>query len=80
MRDYLRIAFDREPIAKLDANAVTRIFQKGLSFPARWRLDHDFYAVAFEPWLNQKLKRFVTVAKPKVDAKRLEPAVGANCS
>ncbi len=79
MRDYLRMAFDRVPIAKLDSNSAARILQRSLSYPARWRLDHDFYALPFELPLNRKLKRYVSVAKPKVDAKQLEPAVGANC-
>jgi len=79
MRDYLRLAFDRVPIAKLDSGGMARLLQKSLSYPARWRLDHDFYAFPFELSINRKLKRYVSVAKPKVDAKQLEPAVGANC-
>ena len=79
MRDYLRVAFDRMPIAKFDSNTAARLIQRGLSYPARWRLDHDFYALPFELSINRRLKRFVAVAKPKVDAKQLEPAVGANC-
>src|SRR5579884_1777696 len=79
MRDYLRIAFDRIPIAKLDSGAVVRTLQHSLAYPARWRLDHDFYAFPFELWVNRKIKKFVSVAKPKVDAKPLEPAMGANC-
>src|SRR5437667_301448 len=79
MRDYLRIAFDRMPIAKFDSNTAARLIQRGLSYPARWRLDHDFYALPFELSINRRLKRFIPVAKPKVDAKQLEPAVGANC-
>ena len=79
MRDYLRMAFDRIPIARLDAGTAVRAFQHSLAYPARWRLDHDFYAFPFELWLNRKLKSLVSVAKPKVDAKQLEPAMGANC-
>jgi radical SAM superfamily enzyme YgiQ (UPF0313 family) len=79
MRDYLRMAFDRVPISKLDSNTLIRVLQHGLSYPARWRLDHDVFALPVEVWLNQRLKRFVSVAKPKVDAKQLGPAVGANC-
>jgi hypothetical protein len=56
-----------------------RLLQKSLSYPARWRLDHDFYAFPFELAMNRKLKRYVSVAKPTVDAKQLEPAVGAAC-
>jgi radical SAM superfamily enzyme YgiQ (UPF0313 family) len=78
MRDYLRMAFDRVPIAKLDSSTAVRILQRGLSYPARWRLDHDVFGLPVEVWLNQKLKRFVSVAKPKVDAKQLGPAVGAS--
>ena len=80
MRDYLRMAFDRVPISKLDSNTVIRVLQHGLSYPARWRLDHDVFALPIEVWLNQRLKRYVSVAKPKVDAKQLGPPVGANCS
>lgn len=78
MRDYLRLAFDRVPIAKLDSNSLIRILQRGLGYPARWRLDHDVYGLPFEIWINQRLKRFVSVAKPSVDAKQLTPAT-ANC-
>jgi len=80
MRDYLRIAFDRVPIAADTRKRTTRIAQKLLSFPARWRLDHDFYRGPVELWLNDKLKRKSTTFKPAVDAKRLEPATeGASC-
>jgi anaerobic magnesium-protoporphyrin IX monomethyl ester cyclase len=77
MRDYLRIAFDRVPIAADTRKRSTRIVQKLLSFPARWRLDHDSYGLPVELWLNNKLKRRMPAFKPAVDAKRLEPAVGA---
>ncbi len=79
MRDYLRIAFDRKPIANLDSTTWVRLLQGCLHAPARWRLDHDAYAFPIELWLNNKMKHFVSVAKPKVDAKQLEPAMGANC-
>ena len=38
------------------AIAFTRPIQKALSLPARWRLDHDVYALPVELWLNNKLK------------------------
>ena len=80
MRDYLRIAFDRVPIAADTRKRSTRIAQKVLSFPARWRLDHDFYRAPVELWFNNKLKRKVATFKPAVDAKRLEPATeGVSC-
>jgi anaerobic magnesium-protoporphyrin IX monomethyl ester cyclase len=72
MRDYLRIAFDRIPIAADTRGSITRIAQKALSLPARWRLDHDVYKYPVEIWLNNKLKKRLSAAhKPAVDAKRL---------
>jgi hypothetical protein len=47
-----------------------------LSFPARWRLDHDVYTLPVELWVNDKLKGKSLRSKPAVDAKRLEPAAG----
>jgi len=69
-RDYLRIAFDRIPIRASQRGTMTRLAQKAISFPARWRLDHDAYRAPVELWLNSKLKNYVTT-KPAVDAKRL---------
>jgi len=73
MRDYLRVAFDRVPIAADTRDRITRTAQKAISLPARWRLDHDFYAMPIELWLNDKLKQRTAALKPAVDAKRLEP-------
>jgi len=71
-REYLRIAFDRIPIATDTRGPITRIAQKTMSLPARWRLDHDVYKYPVEIWLNNKLKRRMANAyKPAVDAKRL---------
>jgi len=69
-RDYLRIAFDRRPIMADRRGSITRLVQKVISLPARWRLDHDIYRAPIELWVNAKLKKF-TEAKPAVDAKRL---------
>jgi anaerobic magnesium-protoporphyrin IX monomethyl ester cyclase len=80
MRDYLRIAFDRIPIAADTRSRSTRLIQKSFSIPARWRLDRDVYTFPFELWINDKLKRRTAANKPAVDAKRLEPATtGAAC-
>ena len=79
MRDYLRIAFDRVPIANYEPGSMIQILQRSLRYPARWRLDHDFYAFPLELYLNRKLKRLIPVAKPAVDAKQLEPAMGTSC-
>ncbi len=71
MRDYLRVAFDRIPIAADRTSAATRWVRRAISVPARWRLDHDVYAVPFEIWLNTAMRRVASAPKPKVDAQRL---------
>jgi anaerobic magnesium-protoporphyrin IX monomethyl ester cyclase len=70
-RDYLRIAFDRIPIASDTRGPITRLAQKALSLPARWRLDHDAYSFPVELWANRMLKKAAAASKPAVDAKRL---------
>jgi anaerobic magnesium-protoporphyrin IX monomethyl ester cyclase len=79
MRDFLRIAFDRVPIAADTRGPVTKALQKAISYPARWRLDHDVYSLPAELWANEQLKRLNVAAKPAVDAKRLEAAPQASC-
>jgi hypothetical protein len=70
-REYLRLAFNRIPIASDTRGPITRVIQKTISLPARWRLDHDAYKFPVEIWLNNELKKRVNVGKPAVDAKRL---------
>jgi radical SAM superfamily enzyme YgiQ (UPF0313 family) len=73
MRDYLRIAFDRVPIAADRRTRFTRAAQKCISLPARWRLKADAFAFPVELWINDQLKQRTAAAlKPVVDAKRLE--------
>lgn len=69
-RDYLRLAFDRIPIGADRRGKMTRLIQKTISLPARWRLDHDIYRMPLELWINNRLKKHIA-AKPAVDAKRL---------
>ncbi|HTJ30295.1 MAG TPA: radical SAM protein [Acidobacteriaceae bacterium] len=80
MRDYLRIAFDRVYIHADKRTPLIRLAQKAISVPARWRLDHDFYRLPAEIWLNDKLKQRLA-SKPAIDAKRLArtPAEAAAC-
>jgi anaerobic magnesium-protoporphyrin IX monomethyl ester cyclase len=80
MRDYLRIAFNRAPIANNEQGWLARSVRNLTSFPARWRLDRDFYDFPIELWLNRKLKNIVTLPKPQVDAKLLEPASAPSCT
>ena len=80
MRDYLRIAFDRVPIAADTRGPMTRAVQRAISIPARWRLDRDVYVAPWELWVNRQLKKLNVAARPTVDAKQLEPATAqASC-
>src|SRR5215475_5026804 len=73
MRDYLRIAFDRAPIALKGPGKFAKKIQHFTAYPARWRLDHDFYRFPLELWVNRQLKNIVKLPKPSVDAKQMGP-------
>ncbi len=75
MRDYLRLAFDRIPIAKDRRSPVTRGAHKAIGYSARWRLDHDVYGAPVELWMKNTLNRVLETPKPKVDAQQLEAEV-----
>jgi radical SAM superfamily enzyme YgiQ (UPF0313 family) len=72
MRDYLRLAFDRKPIAADGRSRFVRSVHRAISIPARWRLKRDIYAAPFELWLKNAIKRPPTGPKPMVDAQQLE--------
>ena len=72
MRDYLRMAFDRKPIASDRRSALVRGLHRAISVPARWRLKRDVYALPFELWLKNAAKRLPASPKPMVDAQQLE--------
>ncbi|HWY53808.1 MAG TPA: radical SAM protein [Terriglobales bacterium] len=80
MRDYLRIAFDRDPIALKGPGTFAKAVQHLTAYPARWRLDHDFYSFPIELWLNRTLKNIVTLPKPSVDAKMMGPEEAPSCT
>ena len=71
MRDYLRVAFNRVPIASDRRRRVTRLVHQAISLPARWRLDHGVYALPFEIWLKNAANRLFESPKPNVDAQQL---------
>lgn len=79
MRDYLRIAFNRVPVAADRRSWLTRSVQQLISYPARWRLDHDAYGLPLELRINRRLKRLVAPPEPRVDPKPLEPATLTSC-
>jgi radical SAM superfamily enzyme YgiQ (UPF0313 family) len=71
MREYLRVAFNRVPIALWDKSWLNRMVHEAISVPARWRLDHDFYKFPVELWVKDFVNQVVSPPKPKVDAKQL---------
>jgi radical SAM superfamily enzyme YgiQ (UPF0313 family) len=71
MRDYLRVAFNRVPIASDRRHRITRLVHQAISLPARWRLDHDVYGLPFEIWLKNVVTSAFEAPKPKVDAQQL---------
>jgi radical SAM superfamily enzyme YgiQ (UPF0313 family) len=71
MRDYLRVAFNRIPIGGYRVQPLNRVIHDLISVPARWRLDHDFYALPFELWLKNAANRWFPPLKSKVDAHQL---------
>ena len=75
MRDYLRVAFHRVPIAADRRNVVERLVHEAIALPARWRLDHGFYKAPVELWMKDRAKRMFAAPKPKVDAHQLEAEV-----
>jgi anaerobic magnesium-protoporphyrin IX monomethyl ester cyclase len=80
MRDYLRIAFDREPIATTGHGRFAKAIQHLTAYPARVRLNFDFYSFPVELWINRQLKNIVKLPKPSVDAKRLQPETAPTCT
>ncbi len=76
MRDYLRVAFDRVPIARDRRGDLKRAVHRAISRPAQWRLDHHVYGFPVELWLKNRVGRILEAPKPMVDAQQLssEPA------
>ena len=72
MREYLRVAFNRVPIAADRRHRITRLVHNAISIPARWRLDHDFYGLPFEIWLKNTAGRVFESPKARVDARQLQ--------
>jgi radical SAM superfamily enzyme YgiQ (UPF0313 family) len=72
MRDYLRVAFNRVPIGVQKKNFFQRLVHNAIAAPARWRLDHDFYAAPVELWLKNQANRLTAPIKSQVDAQLLQ--------
>ena len=71
MRDYLRIAFDRVPIAADRRSRIVKAIHRAISYPARFRLSHGLYRFPVEIWLKKGLSNLSASLKPKVDAQQL---------
>ncbi|MBP1598870.1 MAG: Radical domain protein [Acidobacteria bacterium] len=68
MREYLRVAFNRVPIAADRRHRVTRMVHNAIGVPARWRLDHDFYGLPIEIWLKNAAGSIFEPPKSCVDS------------
>ncbi len=71
MREYMRLAFNRVPVARWERSRLNRMVHELMSVPARWRLDHNFYRFPAELWVKDLVNQVIAPPKPKVDAKRL---------
>jgi anaerobic magnesium-protoporphyrin IX monomethyl ester cyclase len=67
MREYMRVAFHRVPIAKNKQHPVSRAVHKMISLPARWRLDRDYYKFPVELWLKDTANKIFEAPEPRVD-------------
>jgi radical SAM superfamily enzyme YgiQ (UPF0313 family) len=75
MREYLRVAFNRKPIGLTKKHPVNQFVHNLISYPARARLDRNFYSFPVELWVKNMANRVLTPPKSKVDAHQLEAEV-----
>jgi radical SAM superfamily enzyme YgiQ (UPF0313 family) len=75
MREYLRVAFNRKPIGLTKKHPVNQFVHNLISYPARMRLDRNFYSFPVELWVKNVANRVLTPPKSKVDAHQLEAEV-----
>jgi anaerobic magnesium-protoporphyrin IX monomethyl ester cyclase len=75
MREYLRVAFNRKPIGLTKKHPVNQFVHNMISYPARARLDRNFYSFPVELWVKNVANRVLTPPKSKVDAHQLEAEV-----
>jgi anaerobic magnesium-protoporphyrin IX monomethyl ester cyclase len=71
MREYMRVAFNRVPVSRVDRSWLNRAVHEMISIPARWRLDHNYYQFPVELWVKDLVNQVISPPKPKVDAKQL---------
>jgi radical SAM superfamily enzyme YgiQ (UPF0313 family) len=75
MREYLRVAFNRKPIGLTKKHPMNQFVHNLISYPARARLDRNFYSFPVELWVKNVANRVLTPPKSKVDAHQLEAEV-----
>jgi anaerobic magnesium-protoporphyrin IX monomethyl ester cyclase len=75
MREYLRVAFNRKPIGVTKKHPLNQFVHNLISYPARARLDRNFYSFPVELWVKNLANRVLTPPKSKVDAHQLEAEV-----
>ena len=78
MREYLRVAFNRTPVSRIQRNWLNRTVHELISVPARWRLDHHYYKFPLELQLKNLVNRVISPPKATVDPDPLSSEV-VNC-
>ncbi|MEW5974617.1 MAG: radical SAM protein [Acidobacteriota bacterium] len=76
MRNYLRLAFERVPIAADRRGPLVKAAHRAISYPARLRLDYGIYGLPWEIWLKDTLSRLSEALTPRVDARQMGEARG----
>jgi len=79
MRDYIRVAFRRVPIGRWRKGMLAHKVYQGISAPARWRLDHDFYAFPFEVWLKRWVDKRPAAPEEAQRPKEEQPSEAMAC-
>ncbi|MFN8007660.1 MAG: radical SAM protein [Terriglobia bacterium] len=72
MREYLRMAYERVPIAADRRHGLVKAVHRLLNYPARLRLRLGVYSIPLEIALKRCLERLFAASKPRVDAQFLE--------
>ena len=63
MREYLRVAFNRVPIGRSRKHPLTQKVHNLIAAPARFRLDHDCYAVPVELWAKAAAAKLLAASE-----------------
>jgi hypothetical protein len=62
------VAFHRVPVGRYERSSLNRAVYEMIAAPARWRLDHNFFAFPVELWAKNLVDKVISPPKPIVDA------------